>query len=189
MIKSEDLNKWKTSIDRNTQAITIKRLIGGLRSFGSNEFDLNAKESKTIEDAIVLLEQAAEMLKKAAKQKLAEEKRIIKRMEEAKKLINNSPFFALESIADRVALIAMQKPHMVDWLRDESKYQLSSYEYNFKTVLEEMAMTIAHQSDPLNEQLEKAWYKFQDKLPAMKQKHAAYILRLQELQAQAVAKP
>lgn len=192
MIKAEDLVKGvfsKSSSARKTQATTIKRLIGGLRSFKFDEFGLDSKEGKCISDAISLLEQAAQMLKKAEGLKLKEEELRKKRGDEARGLVKSSPFGQLQSISERVALIASIKPHQIAWLRDESKYALSSLASFFEDVIAEISCDIAYGKEPLNEQLEKAWYKFQDKLPGLKQQHAALILRLQEQQAQAAAKP
>lgn len=199
MIKAEELVKGmfsKSSSARKTQATTIKRLIGGLRSFKSGEFVLDSKEGKCISDAISLLEQAAQMLKKAESLKLKEEELRKKRGDEAKALVKSSPFGKLQTISERVGLIASVKPHRIPWLReDEFKYPLRILEESFNEVLAEISSDIAYGSAPLNELLEKLWYKFQDKLPGLKQQHAALILRLQELQelqelqAQAAPKP
>lgn len=189
MIKAEELsNGYKSSSVRKTQATTIKRLIGGLRSFNSNEFGLDSKERKCISDAISLLEQAAQMLKEAERLKLKEEELRTKRKDEAMRLVKSSPFGKLQSISEHVALIASIKPYQIVWLRDESKYALSSLATFFEEVIAAISSDIAYGSVPLNEQLEKAWCKFQDKLPGLKQQHAALILRLQEQQAQEAAK-
>ncbi|WP_404299003.1 hypothetical protein [Alicycliphilus denitrificans] len=192
MIKAEDLYKGlfsKSSNQRKTQVTTIKRLIGGLQSFRTGEIELDCKEDKTIADAIVILEQATQILQKAAKHKHADEQRQLKRLEDAHKAVNSSPFATINSVADRIAFISKVQPHTVAWLRDESKNLLFSYERSYKDCLTDIGDNIAYRPEPLNEQLEKAWYKFQDQLPSLKQQHAALILRLQELQAQAAVKP
>lgn len=78
MIKAESLaaNFLISSTERRRQATTIKRLVGGLRSFKKNGFELNANELRVLSDAISVLEQAAQVTKKAEKLLVKDEKRV-----------------------------------------------------------------------------------------------------------------
>ncbi|KZK27545.1 hypothetical protein A4F85_06675 [Delftia sp. GW456-R20] len=44
-----------------------------------------------------------------------------------------------------------------------------------------MVDSIAYSSEPVAEQLDRAWSNFQEKLPSLKQKHAALILRITDM--------
>lgn len=191
MINAESLAKsiMVNSAERKKQATNINRLIGGLRNFKHNDYQLEAKELNAISDAIAVLEKAVQVAKKAEQIKLKEEKHMLSKLEAAKKAVDLSPFAKIDSIADKIALMACQKPHLIQWLIDDSKNQFVGFKIAYDECIKDLPNSIAYIDAPFNEQLDGAWIKFQAKLPSMKQQHAALILHLQELQAQAIVKP
>ncbi|WP_322739930.1 hypothetical protein [Delftia tsuruhatensis] len=184
MIKAEELSKGlfsKSSNARKTQATTIMRLIGGLRNFKNGELELNAKESLAIVEAISLLEKGAQVLKKAAKLRLEEEQRIAKRRAEVEKAVNASFFAKLNTVGEHIALLSVIDFHKIAWFDDDRIGALYSYQECHQECLKSMIDSIAYRPEPAVEQLDRAWSTFQEKLPSLKQKHAALILRITEL--------
>lgn len=184
MIKAEELAKGlisKNSNTRKTQATTIMRLIGGLRNFKNGELELDAKESLAIVEAISILEKGAQILKKTAKLRLEDEQRRAKRRTEVEKAVNASFFAKLNTVGEHIALLSLMDFHKIAWFNDDRLGVLYLYRDCHKECLKSMVDSIAYRTEPVAEQLDRAWSNFQEKLPSLKQKHAALILRITEL--------
>jgi len=184
MIKAEELAKGlisKNSNARKTQATTIMRLIGGLRSFKNGELELDVKESLAIVEAISILDKGAQILKKTAKLRLEYEQRRAKRRTELEKAVNASFFAKLNTVGEHIALLSIIDFHKVVWFDDDSLGALYLYRECHQECLKSMIDSIAYRTEPVAEQLDRARITFQEKLPSLKQKHAALILRITDL--------
>lgn len=184
MIKAEELAKGlisKNSNARKTQATTIMRLIGGLRNFKNGELELDAKESLAIVEAISILEKGAQILKKTSKLRLEEEQRRAKRRAEVEKAVNASFFARLNTVGEHIALLSLMDFHKIAWFNDDRFGILYFYRDCHKECLKSMVDSIAYTTGPVAEQLAIAWSNFQEKLPTLKQKHSALILRITDL--------
>lgn len=184
MIKAEELAKGlisKNSNARKTQVTTIMRLIGGLRSFKNGELELDAKESLAIVEAISILDKGAQILKKTAKLRLEYEQRRAKRRTEVEKAVNASFFAKLNTVGEHIALLSIIDFHKVVWFDDDSFGALYLYRECHQECLKSMIDSIAYRTEPVAEQLDRARITFQEKLPSLKQKHAALILRITDL--------
>jgi len=184
MIKAEELAKGlisKNSNARKTQATTIMRLIGGLRNFKNGELELDAKESLAILEAISILEKGAQILKKTAKLRLEDEQRRAKRRTEVEKAVNASFFAKLNTVGEHIALLSLMDFHKIAWFNDDRLGVLYLYRDCQKECLKSMVDSIAYRTEPVAVQLDRAWSNFQEKLPTLKQKHSALILRITEL--------
>lgn len=184
MIKAEELVKGlisKNSNARKTQATTIMRLIGGLRNFKNGELELDAKESLAIVEAISILEKGAQILKKTAKLRLEDEQRRAKRRAEVEKAVNASLFAKLNTVGEHIVLLSLMDFHKIAWFDDDRMSVLYIYRECHKECLKSMVDSIAYRTEPIAEQLDRAWSNFQEKLPTLKQKHSALILRITDL--------
>lgn len=184
MIKAEELSKGlisKNSSARKAQATAIMRLIGGLRNFKNGDFELDVKESMAIYDAIAVLEKGAQVLKKTAKLKLEQEQIRAKRHTAVEKSVNASDFAKLNTVGEHIALLSLIDFHKIAWFGDDRIGALYVYRECHQECLKSMVYSIAYRAEPITEQLDRAWSTFQDKLPSLKQKHAALILRITEL--------
>ncbi|MEE9873344.1 MAG: hypothetical protein PBV86_21545 [Delftia lacustris] len=164
-----------------TQATTIMRLIGGLRNFKNGELVLDAKESLAIVEAISILEKGALILKKTAKLRLEDEQRRAKRRKEVEKAVNASLFVKLTTVDEHIALLTLIDFHKIAWFNDDRLGVLHLYRDCHKECLKSMVDSIAYRTEPVAEQLDRAWSNFQEKLPFLKQKHSALILRITDL--------
>lgn len=190
MIKAEELAKGlisKNSNARKTQATTIMRLIGGLRNFKNGELELDAKESLAIVEAISILEKGAQILKKTAKLRLEDEQRRAKRRTEVEKAVNASFFAKLNTVGEHIALLSLMDFHKIAWFNNDRSVVLYLYRDCHKECLKSMVDSISYRTEPVAEQLDRAWSNFQEKLPTLKQKHSALILRITELLEQDTA--
>lgn len=184
MIKAEELAKGlitKNSNARKTQATTIMRLIGGLRNFKNGDLELDAKESLAIVEAISILEKGAQILKKTAKLRLEDEQRRAKRRAEVEKAVNASLFAKLNTVGEHIALLSLLDFHKIAWFNDDRLGILYLYRDCHKECLKSMIDGITYRTEPVAEQLDRAWSNFQEKLPSLKLKHAALILRITDL--------
>ncbi|WP_156516960.1 hypothetical protein [Delftia sp. GW456-R20] len=184
MIKAEELAKGlisKNSNARKTQATTMMRLIGGLRNFKNGDLELDAKESLAIVEAISILEKGAQILKKTAKLRLEDEQRRAKRRAEVEKAVNASLFAKLNTVGENIALLSLIDFHKISWFNDDRSGVLYFYRDCHRECLKSMVDSIAYSSEPVAEQLDRAWSNFQEKLPSLKQKHAALILRITDM--------
>lgn len=184
MIKAEELSRGlisKNSSARKAQATAIMRLIGGLRNFKNGEFELDVKESMAIYDAIAVLEKGAQVLKETAKLKLEQEQIRAKRRTAVEKAVNASDFAKLNTVEEHIALLSLIDFHKIAWFGDDKIYALYIYRECHQECLKSMIDSIVYKAEPVAEQLDRAWCTFQEKLPSLKQKHAALILRITEL--------
>ncbi|WP_141832034.1 hypothetical protein [Delftia sp. HK171] len=184
MIKAEELAKGlitKNSSATKVQATTIMRLVGGLRNFHKGELVLDADESRAILKAIAVLENGAQVLKKTAKLRLEDEQRKAKRRAEVEKAVADSFFAKLNTVGEHIALLSLTTAYKIDWYSDDRLGFLYLYSDCHKECLEYMVDSIVHRDEPIAEQLDRAWSTFQEKLPSLKQKHAALILRITDL--------
>ena len=174
---AEDLS-WHGSKELKTQATTIKRLAGGLRSLDVRRLDLTDSEAKTIAAALVLVDRAANVYAKASKVKVAKEKRQAELDAEAIKLVRASEFGRLTAVDDIVAFIATQTPYMLE-RRDinnlwQARYLIeTTYRDGLEQVLPAMLARQSVQSMP--DKLAAAWAKFRELAPELKLRHAGII--------------
>lgn len=153
---------WCGPREHKTRAATLRRLAGGLRQHvEGGPLGLSEAEKKTLAQAAELLNvmanrssKAAALAQKSMDERAAREKAI-------RAVIGSSPFNALASVADRVALIAAAKGK---WFANEYIHDLERLDHEFQDVLNE---SIPYQLSGIasgktaHAVLEEAWTKFQ----------------------------
>ncbi len=170
--------------DHKDKGLSIKRARTTLAKLNLDELDMSVKEKATITAAIATLDQVAETFMKAHRIKAKQEKLRDERRAVAKKLVLASDFAKLSSVKDKVALIAMEcfyrnEIHNVKTVFD-AKYVLG---HVFNTTLNEISYSLTKQIGDMNEPLENAWKKFQEKLPELYVKHAVVVANIENILA------
>lgn len=95
--------------------------------------------------------------------------------------MNASLFAKLNTVGEHVALLSIMDFHKIAWFNDDRLGVLYLYRDCHKDCLKSMIDSIAYRTEPVAEQLDRAWNNFQEKLPTLKQKHSALILRITDL--------
>lgn len=187
MIDAQQLikNSYFKSKDHSDKALALKRVRTTIAKLKINSFDsleLDLKEQKCISDALVILDKAVAVHTKAAKLKKDIEKRKADRYAAALALVMKSDFGKLESIKDKISLLYSEKSHM---LRDIEKASDVKYimKFTFQDCLESISHSLAYQQGDMQEELGKAWAKFQEKLPDLYVKTTHLVERMQKLLA------
>lgn len=134
-----------------------------------------------IYDAIAVLEKGAQVLKKTAKLKLEQEQTKAKRHTAVEKAVNATDFAKLNTVGEHIPLLSLIDFHKIAWFYDDRIGALYVYSVCHQECLRSMVDSIAYRAEPITEQLDRTWSTFQEKLPCLKQKHAALILRITEL--------
>jgi len=143
---------------------------------------MSAKDKATIKAAIATLDQVAETYMKAHRIKARQEKLMEERRAAAKKLIDSSGFGNLSTIKDKVALISTDslyrsQIHTTKSLWD-CKYLTGR---TFNEVLSDLSNSLALEKGNIQDALENAWKKFQEKLPELYIMNAVAVANIENI--------
>ncbi|SCX72636.1 hypothetical protein [Variovorax sp. EL159] len=187
MITAQDLagKSLYSSQERARQATSMRRLAGGLRSAAkSNEAaEFTSSEREAVNKAIAVLDVFADALAKASTLRKKAEDARAKRQAQARQAIAGT-FAALSTVEDKVALIAVSRPHSLlfnpDRSASDARVLLDSRYSTLNDALDDIVWRIAEASEPVETAAARAWERFQEAAPALRIKHGSLIQQIKE---------